>query len=99
METPTTTDTARSLDAQDLTILNAARGILIRVASDSTPTSDGYGAGATYAMARNAEWAIFSFLSTASNWGNVPMTDAQLHGPNFRPADPTAATFTQDDAA
>lgn len=99
METQPLSDTARSLDAQDLTILNAARGILIRVASDSTPMGDGYGAGATYAMARSAEWAIFSFLSTASNWGGVPMTDAQLHGPNFWPADPTAATFTPDDAA
>ena len=40
---------------------------------------DDYGQAITCAAAEHAYGAIFSYLNTASTWGKVPLSQAQIH--------------------
>jgi hypothetical protein len=62
----------------DLTILNAARGILDNVQSDAQRLNT-RGGGFAAARAASAEHAIFQAISAVNIYTDQPMTEEQVH--------------------
>lgn len=85
-------DTPRSLTDVDITILNAARGILNEQAKSSLDATKSQVRAAV--VAEHAEDAIFKFLNTANAYLHREMTYEQIHN-QPHPGTETAAEYAE----
>lgn len=65
------------LTESNIAILNAARSVLKRIHVSSYP--DEFGVARVVVLAEHAENAIFQTISSASTWGNLDLSRAQVH--------------------